>query len=101
MLPVQKISFPHQVEINSFCQGSLFFFVTALVDIFENRTPVLVFCSQVSYENVIAPLANLEAEEFALVQSCVFPALVSTSKEVRDASSEAEKRIDAYNVKCR
>lgn len=54
-----------------------------------------------TYENVIAPLANLEAEEFALVQSCVFPALVSTSKEVRDASSEAEKRIDAYNVKCR
>jgi hypothetical protein len=56
---------------------------------------------QVSYENVIAPLANLEAEEFALVQSCVFPSLVSESKPVRDASSEAEKRIDAYNVKCR
>lgn len=55
---------------------------------------------QVSYDNVIAPLANLQAEEFALVQSCVFPALVSTSKEVRDASSEAEKRLDAYNVKC-
>ena len=50
---------------------------------------------------MIAPLANLEAEEFALVQSCVFPSLVSESKPVRDASSEAEKRIDAYNVKCR
>lgn len=50
---------------------------------------------------MIAPLANLEAEEFALVQSCVFPSLVSASKDVRDASSEAEKRIDAYNVKCR
>lgn len=66
---------------------------------------LFLFCGgvflQVNYENVIAPLANLEAEEFALVQSCVFPALVSTSKEVRDASSEAEKRIDAYNVKCR
>lgn len=63
-------------------------------------TVAAVPLDQVNYENVIAPLANLEAEEFALVQSCVFPALVSTSKEVRDASSEAEKRIDAYNVKC-
>ncbi|KAG6549911.1 hypothetical protein Mapa_008421 [Marchantia paleacea] len=54
---------------------------------------------EVSYENVIAPLANLEAEEFPLVQSCVFPRLVAVSKDVRDASAEAEIRIDAHNVK--
>jgi hypothetical protein len=55
----------------------------------------------VSYETVIAPLANLEAEEFAGVQGCVFPSLVAVSKDVRNASTEAEKKIDAHNVKCR
>jgi hypothetical protein len=55
----------------------------------------------VSYETVIAPLANLEAEEFAVVQGCVFPSLVAVSKDVRNASAEAEKKIDAHNIKCR
>ncbi|CAM6010102.1 unnamed protein product [Sphagnum balticum] len=55
---------------------------------------------EVSYETVIAPLANLEAEEFAVVQGCVFPSLVAVSKDVRNASAEAEKKIDAHNVKC-
>ncbi len=50
---------------------------------------------------MIAPLANLEAEEFAGVQGCVFPSLVAVSKDVRNASTEAEKKIDAHNVKCR
>ncbi|KAL2629464.1 hypothetical protein R1flu_014150 [Riccia fluitans] len=55
---------------------------------------------EVSYERVIAPLVNLETEEFPLVQSCVFPRLVAVSKDVRDASAEAEMRIDAHNIKC-
>ena len=56
---------------------------------------------QVSYDNVIAPLASLEAEEFALIQSCKFPRLVSSSKEVQQASKDAESMLDAYKVKCR
>ncbi len=50
---------------------------------------------------MIAPLANLEAEEFAVVQGCVFPSLVAVSKDVRNAGAEAEKKIDAHNIKCR
>lgn len=55
---------------------------------------------KVTYENTIAPLARLEAEEFALMQSCKFPRLVSTSKEVQQASLDAEKMLDAYKSKC-
>lgn len=51
--------------------------------------------------NVISPLADLEAEQFPLVQSCVLPKLVSTSDEVRKASAEAERRIDAHVSTCR
>ncbi|KAK9277753.1 hypothetical protein L1049_007300 [Liquidambar formosana] len=50
--------------------------------------------------NVISPLAELEAQQFPLVQSCVFPKLVSTSDDVRKASAEAERRIDAHFLKC-
>lgn len=56
---------------------------------------------QVSFETVIAPLANSESRDFSQIQGCVFPSLVAISKELRDASSEAEKKIDAYQVKCR
>lgn len=55
---------------------------------------------KVTYENVIAPLAKLEAEEFALIQSCKFPRLISASKEVCQASSHAEKMLDAHKLKC-
>lgn len=51
--------------------------------------------------NVVAPLAELEAEQFPLIQSCVFPKLVSTSDDVRKASAEAEQRIDAHIMSCR
>lgn len=51
--------------------------------------------------NVISPLADLEAEQFPLVQSCILPKLVSTSDEVRKASAEAERRIDAHVSTCR
>lgn len=56
---------------------------------------------QITYMNVISPLAELEAQQFPLVQSCVFPKLVSTSAEVCKASAEAERRIDAHLLTCR
>lgn len=55
---------------------------------------------EVAYSNVIMPLAELEAEQSYLVQSCLLPRMVATSKDVREASVEAEKLIDAHNVKC-
>ncbi|KAK7846626.1 putative thimet oligopeptidase, partial [Quercus suber] len=54
----------------------------------------------VSYVNVVSPLAELEAEQFPLIQSCVFPKFVSTSDEVRKASAEAERRLDAHALMC-
>ncbi|CAL5350478.1 unnamed protein product [Camellia sinensis] len=51
---------------------------------------------KVTYTTAILPLAELEAQQFPLVQSCVFPKLVSTSEDVRKASAEAERRIDAH-----
>lgn len=51
--------------------------------------------------NVVSPLAELEAEQFPLIQSCVFPKFVSTSDEVRKASAEAERRLDAHALICR
>ncbi|KAH9301450.1 hypothetical protein KI387_013033 [Taxus chinensis] len=55
---------------------------------------------KVSYIDVIVPLAELEAEQFHLVQSCVFPRMVSPLKDVQEASLEAEKKIDSHNVNC-
>ncbi|XWS63803.1 hypothetical protein CRYUN_Cryun06bG0133300 [Craigia yunnanensis] len=55
---------------------------------------------KVTYKNVISPLAELEAQQFPLVQSCVVPKLVSTSYKVRKASAEAEKKIDAHASSC-
>ncbi|KAJ6771538.1 PROTEASE M3 THIMET OLIGOPEPTIDASE-RELATED [Salix koriyanagi] len=55
---------------------------------------------KVTYANVLSPLADLEAHQFPLVQSCVFPKLVSTIEDVRKASAEAERRIDAHVLMC-
>ncbi|KAJ9176242.1 hypothetical protein P3X46_011577 [Hevea brasiliensis] len=55
---------------------------------------------KVTYANVIAPLTDLEAQQFPLIQSCVFPKLVSTLEDVRKASAEAERRIDAHISTC-
>lgn len=57
--------------------------------------------AQVSYANVISPLAELEAQQFPLIQSCVFPKMVSTLDDVRKASCEAEKRLDSHLLMCR
>lgn len=56
---------------------------------------------KVTYTNVISPLAELEAYQFPLVQSCVFPRMVSTLNDVRKASAEAEKRLDSHFLLCR
>ncbi|KAL6969324.1 thimet oligopeptidase [Sarracenia purpurea var. burkii] len=55
---------------------------------------------KVTYGNAIQPLAELEAQQLSLVQSCVFPKLVSAHEDVRKASAEAERRIDAYVSDC-
>ncbi|KAH7570441.1 hypothetical protein JRO89_XS05G0107100 [Xanthoceras sorbifolium] len=55
----------------------------------------------VTYMNVISPLAELEAQQSPLVESCVFPRMVSTSDDVRKASVEAGQRIDAHLLSCR
>lgn len=51
--------------------------------------------------NVISPLAELEALQFPLVQSCVFPRMVSTSDDIRKASKEAERQLDLHFSTCR
>lgn len=56
---------------------------------------------QVTYANTILPLAELEAGKSPLVQSCIFPTLVSTTDVIRKASAEAERRIDAHDLMCR
>ncbi|KAJ7957621.1 putative Oligopeptidase [Quillaja saponaria] len=55
---------------------------------------------KVTYINVVVPLAELEAEQFPLIQSCVFQKLVSTRVDVRKASGEAERRIDDHVQLC-
>ncbi|KAK7306216.1 hypothetical protein VNO77_44142 [Canavalia gladiata] len=56
--------------------------------------------NKVTYANVIAPLSELQAQQFPLIQSCVFPKLVSTREDLRKASAEAERRIDAHLDAC-
>ncbi|KAJ7562830.1 hypothetical protein O6H91_03G085800 [Diphasiastrum complanatum] len=55
---------------------------------------------KVTYATVIAPLANLEVEEFVLIQSCTFLSLVAASKDIRQASAVAESKIDHYHAQC-
>ncbi|XP_062157703.1 probable thimet oligopeptidase [Alnus glutinosa] len=55
---------------------------------------------KVTYTNVVSPLAELEAQLFPMIQSCVFPKLVSTSDDVRKASAEAERKIDGHVLVC-
>ncbi|XP_057431663.1 probable thimet oligopeptidase isoform X2 [Lotus japonicus] len=56
--------------------------------------------NKVTYANVISPLAELQAEQFPLIHSCVFPKMVSPREDVREASTEAEQRIDAHLHMC-
>ncbi|KAM0932161.1 putative thimet oligopeptidase [Dioscorea sansibarensis] len=56
---------------------------------------------KVTYLNVIAPLVELEAYQFPLVQSCLYPKMVSTSDDIRKASAYAEKKLDSHFLMCR
>lgn len=60
-----------------------------------------MYPSQVTYANTILLLSELEAHQFPLIQSCTFPKLVSSSEDIRKASIEAERRIDAHISICR
>ncbi|KAF5200448.1 Mitochondrial intermediate peptidase protein [Thalictrum thalictroides] len=53
-----------------------------------------------TYANTILRLAELEAQQLPLVQSCVLPKMVSVSDDIRKASAEAERRIDAHVLVC-
>lgn len=55
---------------------------------------------KVTYTNVLLPLEELEAHQFPLIQSCIFPKFVSTAEEIGKASAEAERRIDAHISAC-
>ncbi|KAL0421505.1 UNVERIFIED_CONTAM: putative thimet oligopeptidase [Sesamum latifolium] len=55
---------------------------------------------KVTYASTILPLVELEAQQFHLIQSCAFPKLVSASEDIRKASTEAERRIDAHVSGC-
>ncbi|KAJ1375756.1 Peptidase M3A/M3B catalytic domain [Sesbania bispinosa] len=65
-----------------------------------HNTVASVPLDKVAYANVISPLAELQAQQFPLIQSCVFPKLVSPQEDVRKASAEAERRIDAHLDMC-
>ncbi|KAL0801187.1 hypothetical protein Bca101_056363 [Brassica carinata] len=75
-------------------------------EIISNSTRVhdavaLVPLNKLSYENVVLPLAELEARQLPLIQSCVIPKMLSPHDNVRKASAEAELKIDAHLLSCR
>ncbi|GAA0170696.1 metalloprotease [Lithospermum erythrorhizon] len=55
---------------------------------------------KVTYDNVVLPLAELEALQFPMIQSCIFPKMVSPFEDLRKASAEAERKIDAHVSTC-
>ncbi|XP_009105309.1 probable thimet oligopeptidase [Brassica rapa] len=61
----------------------------------------LVPLNKISYENVVLPLAELEARQLPLIQCCVIPKMLSPHDNVRKASAEAEVKIDAHLLSCR
>ncbi|XP_009105104.1 probable thimet oligopeptidase isoform X2 [Brassica rapa] len=61
----------------------------------------LVPLNKLSYENVVLPLAELEARLLPLIQCCVVPKMISPLDNVRKASAEAEMKIDAHLLSCR
>lgn len=63
-------------------------------DVYDSVASVSL--EKVTYANVITPLAELEAYQFPLVQSCLAPKMVSSSEDVRKASADAEIRLDSF-----
>ena len=54
--------------------------------------------SNVSFSNVIQPLLNVDSDSSHQSVALVLPGMVATSKELRDASSEAEKKLEEFEV---
>jgi len=52
----------------------------------------------VSYATVIQPLLDVELESYTRGVALQLPAMVALDKELRDASSEAEKLLDEFSV---
>ncbi|KAI3933466.1 hypothetical protein MKX01_022045 [Papaver californicum] len=69
-------------------------------EILKLADQVIAKSKEVTYANVILPIAELEAHQFPLVQSCVFQRMVAVPEEVRKASAEAEKKIDDHILMC-
>lgn len=94
----KSLFFMEEVQFYHFSdQFELLFFFLVKFELLFHRCCIL----QVTYMNVISPLAELDAQQFPLVQSCVFPKMVSTCDDVRKASAEGERRIDAHVLICR
>ncbi|MQL93378.1 hypothetical protein Taro_026040 [Colocasia esculenta] len=56
---------------------------------------------KVTYANTISPLSELDANQFPLMQSCMFLKMVAVSNDVRKASAEAESKLDSHSLRCR
>ncbi|CAA6668038.1 unnamed protein product [Spirodela intermedia] len=56
---------------------------------------------KVTFTNAISPLVRLEADLFPLVQSCIFLKMVAVSDDMRQASAEAERKLDSHFQTCR
>ncbi|ODV62301.1 metalloendopeptidase [Ascoidea rubescens DSM 1968] len=52
----------------------------------------------VSIDSVIKPLAYFENENYSLVYQLSFYGAVSPSKEIRDASTKSEEKLDNYSI---
>jgi hypothetical protein len=87
----------HQL-IDTICRG----YVCAYSDKIKCPKSGYMMCLlQVSFANAIAPLVELDAQQFPLVQACLLPRMVSPSDDVCRASAEAEKRLDSHFLLCR
>ncbi|PVV00158.1 hypothetical protein BB559_000078 [Furculomyces boomerangus] len=57
--------------------------------------------TEVSFENVIAPLAIDSNQSMVDYSKVTFLQHVSSSREIRDASMEAEKKLEEFDIECR
>ena len=53
---------------------------------------------KVTFANVIQPLLDIERESYTRGVALQLPSMVALEKELRDASSDAEKQLDEFSV---
>eukprot|EP01110_Echinostelium_bisporum_P008884 TRINITY_DN3178_c0_g1_i1.p1 TRINITY_DN3178_c0_g1~~TRINITY_DN3178_c0_g1_i1.p1 ORF type:complete len:193 (+),score=44.81 TRINITY_DN3178_c0_g1_i1:24-602(+) len=51
-----------------------------------------------TFDNTIKPIAEMEADVYTQSSNLTFPAHTSTDKQIRDASSDAEKAFSAFSI---